>query len=53
LFPDVCGQRHLHVGGHTDAGGTAIATIVAKPIVAANITPQLRAASARLLQSTR
>jgi hypothetical protein len=35
LFLDVSGQRHLHVGGHTDAGRAAIAMIVAKSIGAA------------------
>jgi hypothetical protein len=47
------GNAICMLAGTPAPAGTAIATIVAKPIVAANITPQLRAASARLLQSTR
>src|SRR6185369_1271821 len=39
---DVYGQRHLHVGGHTDASGAAIVMIVAKPIGAA-VAPALAA----------
>jgi hypothetical protein len=37
LFSDVCGQRHLHVGGHTGASGTAVAMVLAKLIGAADI----------------
>jgi hypothetical protein len=36
--------RRLHVGGHTDGGGAAIALVVTKPIVTADIS----AAVARL-----
>ena len=30
--------RRLHVGGHTDGGGAAIAMVVTKPIVTAGIS---------------
>jgi hypothetical protein len=53
LFLDAYGQRHLHVGGHTDARVGGIAMVLAKSIGAANICTAVARAPANLRQNTR
>jgi hypothetical protein len=53
LFPDAYGQRHLHVGGHTDAGEGGDRHGFGEIDRCANITPLLRERRQLMRQCTR